>query len=115
MSQLFNASGSLTYAIAANATSGTTQVAVPNAGQFIIDNTGNVPVFVGHSSNTATANAVIPVTGTPANGFWIEPNQTKWYSTNQSHNNTPTPTWYVSGITVAGTATIYVTPCVTYP
>ena len=115
MSQLFTTLGSKTYAVAANATSGTTQVTVPNAGQFMIDNTGNVPVFIGHSSNTLSANAVIPTTGSPTHGFWIEPNQTKWYSTNQAYNNTPFDTWYVSGITAAGTATIYVTACTTYP
>jgi len=115
MSQLFTTSGSQTYAVAANATSGTTQVTVPNAGQFMIDNTGNVPVFIGHGANTATANAVIPTTGSPTHGFWVEPNQTKWYSTNQAYNNTPFDTWYVSGITAAGTATIYVTACTTYP
>lgn len=115
MSQLFNASGSLSYLVAATTSSGTTQVAIPNAGQFMLDNTGNVPVFVGHSANTALANAVIPTTGSATNGFWIEPNQTKWYSTNQSYNNTPNPTWYVSAITASGTANLYVTPCVTYP
>ena len=115
MSQLFTTLGSLTYVIAANTTSGTTQVSVPNAGQFMIDNTGSVPVFIGHSSNTATANAVIPTTGSPTSGFWIEAGQTKWYSTNQAHNNTPFATWYVTGITATGTANVYVTACATSP
>ena len=112
MSNLFSASIGNTYVVSANTSSGTTQVAVPNAGQFVLDNTGNVPVYIGHGVTTATANAVIPTTGTPQKGFWIQPNQTKWFSTEQASNTTaPNKTWYVSGITATGTANVYVTAC----
>ena len=111
MSQLYSTIGN-TYCVSANATSGTTQVTVPNNGQFVVDNTGNVAVFIGHGPNTASANAVIPTTGTATHGFWVQPNQTKWFSTEQTNNFTaPNRYWYVSGITAAGTATVYVAGC----
>ena len=82
MSQLFSTVGN-TYCVAATTSSGTTQVTIPNAGQFMLDNTGNVPVFIGHGISSDTANAVIPTTGTATHGFWLEPNQTKWFSTDR--------------------------------
>ena len=115
MSQLFSTSGSNTYVISANTTSGTTQVSIPNAGQFMLDNTGNVPVFIGHGITSNVANAVIPTTGSPTRGFWVEPNQTKWFSVNQQYNQDPNLTWLASGITVTGTANVYVTACQTFP
>jgi hypothetical protein len=115
MSQLFSTLAN-TFCVAANTTSGTTKVTIPMGGQFMLDNTGNVPVFIGYGFTSNTANAVIPVTGTSTKGFWVQPNQTKWFSTEQENNFTsPNSNWLVSGITLSGTANVYVSSCFAHP
>jgi hypothetical protein len=109
MSNLFSTTGN-TYVAVANTSSGTTTVAIPNAGQFMLDNTGNVAVFVNHGTANTVA-AVIPTTGSDAKGFWVQPNQTKWFSTNITFNQDPAQTWYVAAITASGSAALYVTRC----
>ena len=115
MSNLFGTIGN-TYVVAANTSSGTTTVSIPNGGQFMLDNTGNVPVFIGHGTAANTANAVIPTTSTAQRGFWIQAGQTKWFNLNQTDNFTaPYTTWYVAGITASGTANVAVTSCYANP
>ena len=114
MSQLFGTTGN-TYAVAATTTSGATTVAIQNNGQFMVDNTGSVPVFLNHGANVSNVTAVIPTTGADTKGFWVNPGQTKWFSTNIQFNQDPQPTWYVAAITASSTANVYVSRCTTYP
>jgi hypothetical protein len=72
---------------------------------YVISNTGNVGVFITceSTSDLATANAVIPVGGTPIRCFYLPAGGA------QITISGP-PNAYFTGITASGTAPIYITP-----
>jgi len=101
----FNPQGN-TVAIVSAVTS-TAAVQVPNASvggasQYMFTNVGAVPVFVNYGTSSVAA-AVIPVGGTPANGFCIPAGTVPVVLT-------LIPNAYFRIIATATTSTLYITP-----
>lgn len=101
--KLFRKTGN-TSAISATTTSANVALSTTggNFSQIAVYNAGSVDVFVAFGTSSSIA-AVVPSSGSPANGSVVPPGQIRGYTVSPD-------TSHVAAITGSSTATVYVEP-----
>ena len=105
--EAFRPSGALSYEIDVTDVASTAIQCSPDPGMptisgYLVSNASTTPVWIAFGLNSAIA-AVIPTSGTPANGIWLGGNSSQTFTFKAGA--------WISVIAASGqTSTVYITP-----